>query len=179
MTMDITEDQAVVEASRFTLRPLQASDAGLIGLYASDERVARMTSSIPYPLPPGSTEAFVAKARAPGRTENVWAIDGTQTGQGEVLGLISLKRLDRGQSEVGFWVAPAFWNTGIATEAVLALVNANPHRSGTLFAHVFQDNPVSARVLTNCGFDYLGDAESYSAARKTTVPTWTYSRRMA
>jgi RimJ/RimL family protein N-acetyltransferase len=178
MTIEITESQPVVEASRFALRPPRTSDVGLIGLYTSDERVARMTSSIPHPLPPGSTEAFVAQARMPGRVEDVWAIDGTRTGQGEVLGLISLRRLDRGQSEVGFWVAPACWNTGIATEAVQALVGANPHRATTLFAHVFQDNPVSARVLTNCGFDYLGDAESYSVARRSTVPTWTYSRRV-
>ena len=179
MTIELTDNQPVVEASRFVLRPLRTSDAGLIGLYTSDERVARMTSSIPHPLPPGSTEAFVAQSRMPGRDEDVWAVDGTRTGQGEVLGLVSLKRLDRGQSEIGFWVAPAFWNTGIATEAVQALVAANPHESRTLFAHVFQDNPVSARVLTNCRFDYLGDAESYSVARRATVPTWTYSRRMA
>ena len=178
MTIELTDNQPAIEASRFVLRPLRSSDAGLIGLYTSDERVARMTSSIPHPLPPGSTEAFVAQARVPAREEDVWAIDGTRTGQGEVLGLISLKRLDRGQSEIGYWVAPAFWNTGIATEAVQALVNANPHGARTLFAHVFQDNPVSARVLTNCGFDYLGDAESYSVARRATVPTWTYSRRM-
>ena len=111
------------------LRPLRQLGCRPDRLYTSDERVARMTSSIPHPLPPGSTEAFVAQARMPGRSEDVWAIDGTQTGHGEVLGLISLKRLDRGQSEIGFWVAPAFWNTGIATEAVAALVEANPHAS--------------------------------------------------
>ena len=178
MTPETALDQPAVEATRFRLRPLRRSDAGLIGLYTSDERVARMTSRIPHPLPPGSSEAFVAKATASDRLEDVWAIDGTVTGQGEVLGLISLERLDRGQSEIGFWVAPAFWNTGIASEAVAALVEANPHKARTLFADVFQDNPVSARVLTNCGFDYLGDAEAYSVARRTTVPTWTYSRRM-
>ena len=178
MTPETALDQPTIEAARFPLRPLRRSDAGLICLYTSDERVARMTSRIPHPLPPGATEAFVAKAMAPDRVEDVWAIDGSATGQGEVLGLISLARLDRGQSEVGFWVAPAFWNTGVASEAVAALVHANPHEARTLFADVFQDNPVSARVLTNCGFDYLGDAEAYSVARRATMPTWTYSRRM-
>ena len=47
-----------------------------------------------------------------------------------------------------------------------------------MFASVFQDNPASARVLTNCGFEYLGDAESFSVARGATVPTWTYSRKL-
>ena len=48
----------------------------------------------------------------------------------------------------------------------------------TMFGSVFQDNPASARVLVHCGFDYVGDAESYSVARAATVPTWTYLSRM-
>ena len=75
-------------------------------------------------------------------------------------------------------MAPAFWNTGFASEAVNAVVATNPHGSRTLFAEVFQDNPASARVLTNAGFEYLGDAESFSVARDAKVPTWTYLRKM-
>ena len=63
--------------------------------------------------------------------------------------------------------------------AVQALVAANPHGSRTLFAEAFQDNPGSAKVLTNSGFSYLGDAESWSVARNARVPTWTYLRKMA
>ena len=93
--------------------------------------------------------------------------------------MIGLERMERGQSEIGYWVAPAFWNTGIASEAVQALVAANPHKARTLFAAVFQDNPASARVLTNQGFVYLGDAETFSVARNAKVATWTYLKRLA
>ncbi len=102
-------------------------------------------------------------------------MDGSAHGLSEVMGLIGLERMDRGQSEIGYWVAPAFWNTGLASEAVRALLAANPQECATLFAEVFQDNPASARVLTNCGFDYIGDAEAFSVARNAKVPTWTYS----
>jgi hypothetical protein len=34
-------------------------------------------------------------------------------------------------------------------------------------------------VLTNAGFDYIGDAEAFSVARNAKVPTWTYVRKMA
>jgi hypothetical protein len=34
-------------------------------------------------------------------------------------------------------------------------------------------------VLTNAGFEYLGDAESYSVARGASLPTWTYLKRLA
>ena len=94
------------------------------------------------------------------------------------MGLISLQRMDRNQSEVGYWVAPPFWNTGLASEAVEALVTANPLDNATMFASVFQDNPASARVLMHCGFEYIGDAESFSVARNATVKTWTYLKRM-
>ncbi len=178
MKMETMTDQPVIAAKRFDLRPLRRSDAGLISHNAGDVRVARDTSTIPHPLPPGSTEALIARARAHDRAEDIWAMDGTRSGRCEVMGLLTLTRVDVGRSEISYWVAPAYWNTGIASEAVEAMLAANPHEASAIFASVFQDNPASARVLTNCGFQYLGDAESFSVARGTTVPTWTYSKKM-
>ncbi|MBY6200283.1 GNAT family N-acetyltransferase [Maritalea mobilis] len=178
MKQDTIVVQAVIEAPRMTLRPLRSSDAGLLSMYTADKRVAEMTTSIPHPLPPGSTEAFIQRALDAERTEFVWAMDATEYGGSEVLGVISLKQMDRGQSEISYWVAPAMWNTGFASEAVNALVSANPLENKTIFGSVFQDNPGSARVLTNAGFDYLGDAEAYSVARQAKVPTWTYLKRL-
>jgi len=178
MKLETIINQPVIETERFDLRPLRKSDMGLIEHYASDERVARMTTSIPHPLPPAATEAFVARAMADERDEDIWAMDGTRDGGPELMGLISLQKMDRNQVEVGYWVAPIFWNTGLASMAVEALVVANPLGSDTMFASVFQDNPASARVLTHCGFEYLGDAENFSVARDAAVPTWTYSRKL-
>jgi RimJ/RimL family protein N-acetyltransferase len=178
MKIDQIVTQPVIETERFTLRPLRRSDLGLLELYAGDQRVARATRTIPHPLPPGAVEAFIGRVTQPERDEDVWAMDGTKTGLGELLGTINLKRMDRGQSEIGYWVAPAFWNTGLASEAVRALIAANPRGDKTLFAEVLQDNPVSARVLTNAGFAYIGDAEAYSVARGATVPTWTYLKKL-
>ncbi|TNC65367.1 GNAT family N-acetyltransferase [Rubellimicrobium roseum] len=165
----------VIAAGRFVLRPPCKSDAGLIAHYAGDKRVACNTRLIPHPYPPGAAEALIARAAVPGRTEDIWVLDGTAQGLGEVLGLLHLTRMDRRQSEISFWIAPAFWNTGFASEAVGALIAANPHDDETIVAEVFQDNPGSARVLTNNGFEYLGDAESFSVARGVVVPTWTYA----
>lgn len=167
----------VIEADRFVLRAVRPSDAGLITLYASDKRLAENTTRIPHPLPPGASEAFIARTMADDRQEETWAMDGSDTGLSELLGLISLKRLDRQQSEIGYWVAPAFWNTGFASSAVAALATANPLNNATMFGSVFQDNPISARVLTNAGFEYLGDAEAFCLARNTVVATWTYLKK--
>lgn len=174
----IAEAQPVIAAERFVLRPPRKSDMGLIAMYTADRRVAEATRSIPHPLPPGATEAFIARATAPNRVEDAWVLDGSAHGSSEVLGVIALKAMDRGQSEIGYWVAPAFWQTGLASEAVRALMAANPQGLRTVFAEVFQDNPVSARVLTNCGFEYLGDAETFCVARNARVPTWTYLKKL-
>lgn len=178
MILEKIANPVEILTERFSLRPVLKSDAGLFALYAGDRRVAEATQGIPHPLPPGTAEAFCARAMALTGVEDIWVMDGTRSALPEVLGVISLKKMDRGQSEVAFWVAPAFWNHGIASEAVLALVAANPQQNCTLFAEAFQDNPGSARVLTNAGFQYLGDAESFSVARGTTVPTWTYIRKL-
>lgn len=171
-------NQPVITTERFVLRPLRPSDAGMIAHYTQDRRVAEGTRAIPHPLPPGAAEDFVLRALSPQRVEDVWAIDGTAHRLAELLGVVSLTRMEGDQSELGFWIGAGFWNTGFATEAVEALVAANPHGARTLFAEAFQDNPGSARVLTNCGFVYLGDAESWSVARGARVPTWTYLRKM-
>ncbi len=172
------EIQPEIRTERFLLRQLRPSDAGLIAHYTADKRVAEGTRSIPHPLPPGSSDSYVARAMEPGRVEDVWAIDGSLNKLTELLGVVSLTRLEDQRSELGFWIGAGFWNTGFATEAVAALIAANPHASRTLFAEAFQDSPGSARVLTNCGFAYLGEAESWSIARNARVPTWTYLRKM-
>ena len=178
MEMSKIKTQSTIQKDRFELRPMRVSDMGLIELYASDERVAGMTSSIPHPLPPGTTETFVNRCIAHERDEDVWVIDGLKSGGTEVMGLISLTRMDRNQSEVGYWVAPAYWNTGLASEAVQTLVDANPMGNATMFGAVFQDNPASAKVLTHCGFEYLGDAETFRVARDRPVATWTYTLKL-
>jgi RimJ/RimL family protein N-acetyltransferase len=190
MTLDHTAARTVSQADsaqganaqivtdRFVLRAPRTSDVGLLGWYASDERVAKASRSIPFPLPPGATEAFLKRCMDPDQSKLTWVMDGAENGLSEVLGLISLKSIEREQCEVKFWVAPAFWGTGIASAAVNAIVDANPLGAKTIFAEIFQDNQASARVVTNAGFTYLGDAETFSIARGARVPTWTYVRQI-
>jgi RimJ/RimL family protein N-acetyltransferase len=149
---------------------------GPIELYAGRPEVARMTTSIPHPMPPGAVDAFVSRCLRGDAAESVWTMDGTPSGLGEFVGLISLTRLTEDLAEIGYWVAPVAWNTGLATEAVRALAEANPLGVAALRGTVFQDNPASARVLTNAGFAYTGEAEAFSVARGAVVPQWTYRR---
>lgn len=180
MTLDttLTQPQVTITTDRFVLRPLQLSDSGLLGMYLADVRVASMTRVIPHPLPADYVANMIERAQTDGRDEDYWVIDGSAQHHAEVMGVLKMTRLDRNQSELRYWVAPAFWNTRVATEAVDGILRANPQGASTIYAEVFQDNPTSARVLTNAGFAYLGDAETYSNARAAVTPTWTYIRKM-
>jgi RimJ/RimL family protein N-acetyltransferase len=174
-----TAGQPVVETARLTLRPVRRSDMGPIELHAGRREVATMTTSIPHPLPPGAVDAFVTRCLSGSSSETVWTMDATASGLGELVGLVSLTRVDATRAEIGYWVVPLVWNTGLASEAVRGLVEANPLGFGTIFGTVFQDNPASARVLTNAGFAYTGEGEAFSVARGAVVPQWTYRRDLA
>lgn len=170
--MNALNADVVLETQRLRLRPLKASDAGMIGLYTADERVARMTGRIPHPLPPGSAEGFVARVLAGEVDEVVWAIEHKMSAAEELVGVAGLKP----DGEVGYWIAAPFWSTGFATEALEAIVAYAFHSGFTrLAACVFQDNPASARVLTKAGFGYTGDGAGHSVARNATIDTWTYA----
>lgn len=177
MQSEIT-GQMVIPTARFSLRPARNSDVGLIEMFGEDKRLAEMTTYIPHPLPPGATAAFLDRVTKVDSDEQVWAIDGSKDGLGELLGMVSLKKVTEGQSEVSYWIAPNLWNSGLASEAVVALIAANPHDSSSLVASVFQDNPASAKIVTNMGFVLIGESEVYSIARTAMVETWDYVLRL-
>lgn len=164
-------DQALIQTERLTLRPLTRSDVGLIRLYSQDERLARMTRTIPHPLPPGATEAFVDGVLSGTRGDTVWAIEHRGASGPALIGLVALAEDD----EIGYWIGVPFWSTGFATEAVEAVVaHCLGEMRPRLHAQVFQDNPASAQVLTKAGFRYVGEDSVYSIARGATVPVWRY-----
>jgi RimJ/RimL family protein N-acetyltransferase len=170
--VDITTD-------RLHLRRFRRSDAALIELMAGDRRVAWMTERVPHPYPPGLAAGFVERVAAGTPDEIGWAID-TESGTGDevengLIGTIMLRLDAPGSARVGYWLAPAFWGTGYATEALEAIVGfARDAGFRELTARVFQDNPASVKVLLHAGFTYVDDDEVYSLARGTMVPTHNY-----
>ena len=168
-------DQPTYETERMVLRPIRKSDVGLIEFYASDIRIAAPMLTIPHPMPPGAAEAFVEACISDIPKDVVWVLDGSAYDMPEVLGTIGMKPLDRDQVEIGYWLGPAFWQMGLAREAISRLLAENPLGCRTVFAEVLQNNLKSARLLTDLGFDFLGDAETFCLAKDAVLPTWTYS----
>lgn len=78
----------------------------------------------------------------------------TIVADGEVAGWVNGFTMD-GKRLIGYWLGQRFWGHGIATEAVLQLLEVEPIRP--LFAHVAKTNIGSIRVLNKCGFEAVGE----------------------
>ena len=159
-----------LQTDRLTLRSPRMSDVGPMTLYAGDDRVASMTTSIPHPYDPQMARNFVEQVAAGTYREDVWVMDGTDHGGAEFIGIISLKR---DAAEVGYWVGPPFWSSGYASEALEALLaHLFADRGLTeVSAAVLFDNPASQQVLRKAGFAEIGNTWLFSVARKTD-PLW-------
>lgn len=163
-----------IETERMVLRAPLASDAGPVGLYAGEARVAMTTASIPHPYPPGAAEAFVAKAIADRTEDPVWVMDGQKSGRAEFLGCITLHRRPDCH-DIGYWVAPPFWNMGFATEAATAMAGmAFANGCDRLTASHFEGNPASAVVIARLGFVEIERKEVFGTAAGKMLPIRKY-----
>ncbi|MEO6774121.1 MAG: GNAT family protein [Kofleriaceae bacterium] len=114
----------VIEASKFRLRPVAASDVDALWPWVSDPALPKHMSWRVH-RDRAETAAFV-QAQVDGLAAGTlisWAIEI----EGKAAGLITLSRItwqfstdwrvDR--AELGYWLGPAFWGQGIMTEAAL------------------------------------------------------------
>ena len=113
--------QATSSRRRLRLRRLRPADAALIALYCRRREAGADDRGHPAPLSARPRrELRRADAGAPARPGLTWALDTGADGENGLVGLISLKPRAPGEAELGYWVAPAFWGTGYASEAVAA-----------------------------------------------------------
>lgn len=170
-------DQSVLSGDRICIRNLKPSDAGALSIYLADERVAKATATIPYPLTPGLVENLLKRASDEDNPEHFWAIEHLEGDGRPFAGLVSLECLTARQAELRFWVAPIFWNSGLASEALSLLMSENPLSYQSIVASVFQDNSASNKVVERVGFECVGESEVYSLARDVVVPSFDYIYR--
>ncbi|WP_306015211.1 GNAT family N-acetyltransferase [Oceanicaulis sp. MMSF_3324] len=162
---------AEIRTPRLVLRPLEIDDAAWIGPESARPEICRMTSRVPAQNPPLFAEAFILimRAREQIRGDVVRAICEAETGS--TVGVIGLHPHDEGW-ELGYWVTPAVWGQGYATEAAQGLCEwARAHAMTPFTASHFEDNPASGRVLEKSGFGYTGETgNAFSFGRMGSAP---------
>lgn len=140
---------------RLDLRPHRVDDLDDLIVFHSDPEITRY---IPWPVRTReqTLEALRVKldrtvARAPGDWI-VLAIEERSTGT--VIGEVLIKRDADGQAEVGYVIRADRHGQGLATEAVVGILDAAQAAFGvtTFDAVVEAPNVASARLLTRLGF---------------------------
>jgi RimJ/RimL family protein N-acetyltransferase len=138
------------------LRPGWIEDAPELARAIGHHEVVRNLSRAPWPYAQGDAEAFLATERKASDLP-VFLICALEDGDGRIVGCIGLDRMETGAVELGYWIAPAAWGRGYATEAGRAVVEiARTLRVPRLSAGHFVDNPASGRVLRKLGFKPTG-----------------------
>ncbi len=163
---------------RLTLRPGWPEDAPALAAAIAHEAVVAMLARAPWPYTLDDATAFLTlphDARSPRLL--ILAHDAAQP---RLIGAIGLAQHDSGH-ELGYWLTPAAWGRGYATEAGRAMLDIARHALGLrhLDALHFEDNPASGRVLRKLGFCETGAEMRACRAHGTDVAGLRYSLDLA
>ncbi len=159
------EDSIDIATTRLELRPLVETDVDDLWPVVSNPIVPQMMSWAAHKTREETDEWVLRQAEARARgTGLVWGI----AKDGRVVGTIGLSgiawheralRVDR--AELGYWIAPALWGQGYATEAARAVVAFGFDDLGLhkITTRCFAENAASRRVIEKCGFRFVGRLE--------------------
>jgi RimJ/RimL family protein N-acetyltransferase len=174
MFPDIARDDVfLLETKRLWLRWPRVADAKGVARYSSRWEVARMTSRIPHPYPPGEAERFIFTAReANALGRDLILVIAPIRGKRDPIGMISLESRRQGRLTLGYALAPEVWGKGYATEAALAAIEAGFALTDAveMLATAHVENAASRRVLDKCGFTHQGTGLEGAPARGGMVP---------
>ncbi len=142
-----------LETARLILRPLRMSDADDMFAYARDPEVSRhvLWSAHTSIL---QTRAFL-RASIRQYRQGYGSLAIQRKADGKMIGTIGFVWVNREyrSAEVGYSLGRAWWNQGLMTEALRALVNYGFDRMGLnrIEAQHETDNPASGRVMAHVG----------------------------
>jgi RimJ/RimL family protein N-acetyltransferase len=140
--------------NRCEIRSWERRDVRSLARYANNRRIWRnVRDQFPFPYSTADAEVWIRTARSM-RPETAFAI----AVDGEAVGAIGIELKDdvyRRSAEIGYWLGEPYWGRGITSEALAALTHwVFAHFAlDRLYAHVFEWNPASARVLEKAGYE--------------------------
>lgn len=149
-----------IETKRLILRPWRESDAEALFKYASDPDVGPRAGWPPHKDIEESRTVIRDVFSGP----TMWAVELKNTC--EVIGCVGYLPFDASnleigekEAEVGYWIGKPYWNMGICTEAMAAIVDYcfNVVRLEVLWGDYFIENPSSGRVMQKLGFRDTGE----------------------
>jgi len=115
-----------------------------------------LRNRFPYPYTTADAENFF-KIVVGCEPETSFAVEVKGKAVGGV-GFSPLEDEEYRSAEIGYWLGEEFWGRGIATEVLIAVTDYafSQFDLCRLYAHVFEWNLASARVLEKAGYEFEG-----------------------
>lgn len=157
--LNLFSNLPTLRTERLTLRPARMSDAADLYEYSKDPEVARHVLWDAHQSV-GDSRGYLRYAVRQYRQDlpASWGIELKENHK--LIGTIGFMWINRdhNSAEVGYSLAREYWNRGIMSEALSAVLNEgfmdlNLHR---IEAQHEVDNPASGRVMVKCGMMYEG-----------------------
>ncbi len=168
----------VLETDRLILRPLRMRDAKDIYAYASDPEVSRYVLWDPH-RSVNDSRSFVRYVRTLYRQglPASWGVELRETGR--IIGTVGFmwySEVNR-SAEAGYSFSREYWNRGLATEALRAVIRSSfgALPLNRLEAQHDIRNPASGRVMEKCGLKKEGVLRQRIRNREEYVDTALYA----
>lgn len=149
---------------RLTLRPGWPEEAETLHAAIAHRAVAEKLARVPWPYTLDHARDWLAR---PAETMPVFTIHAHDLGPTpRLVGGIGLHAEADGLN-LGYWLTPAAWGRGYATEAGRQVIAIARHALGQarLAAYHHADNPASGNVLRKLGFGEIGRGARPCVAR--------------
>ena len=165
--------------ARLTLRPGWPEDAAALTHAIAHEAVATRLARLPWPYTIDHAAWWLETPT--GADDHPLLVFAHDLGPGangapELVGGAGLHPAGD-ELEIGYWLTPAAWGRGYATEAARAVVDMARHALGRkrLVSGHFLDNPASGNVLRKLGFEQTGVEKRHCLARGEQVDCATFA----
>lgn len=145
----------------FSLTPLLEHDVDALIEHLNDPVIFHNTLTVPYPYRSKDADIFLRSVKRFEKLNNIikdFALRNPEGRQVGGIGILYNYGLDSHRSEVGYWLAKAYRNRGLMTQAINACVDWVWKTTDLirLDAQVFTGNDASGKVLQKAGFVYEG-----------------------
>jgi [ribosomal protein S5]-alanine N-acetyltransferase len=167
-----------IQIGDYQIRSYRPADAEAIVRHADNPRVvANLTDAFPHPYTFDKAREWLDMA-VNQEVEALFAVADDH----ELVGAIGL-HLEQDvfyrTAEIGYWLGETCWGRGIASAAVdafTAYTFENFEDIVRIQAHVFANNPASARVLEKAGYDLEGRLRSSVFKNGELLDQWMYAK---
>ena len=157
----------ILYTKRLKLRKIQPEDIPSLIQYANNKKVSDRILNIPYPYPEPTAILRISYVVRGFKNKSRYIFSICLKEKDVLIGEISLHLDNPHSAQLGYWIGAPFWNKGITTEAVKAVIRFGFEeiKLKMIYASCHLDNHASSKILLKndmTKIKRLGNIDYYS-----------------